>query len=178
LDKLGLSELVKRAQEARKVKEKSEKPRRYTDEFLKKIAEDYDKGLTWEELCKKYGVSKTTIRRAVIKFSKYGFYSTARKDKVTDELLKAIAKDYDKGLTWKEIREKYGVSHKTISRAITKYSQYGHGGKRAWVVTVRAHGRNHLLTLPLHLANKFGIKAGTKVKWKEEDGKLVLEVVE
>jgi hypothetical protein len=96
-----------------------------------------------------------------------------------DETLKAIAEDYDKGLTWQEIREKYKVSHKTISKAISRYSKWGlvGGGKRTFETVVRAHRRNRLTTIPLQICRLFDITPGTKLRWGVKDDKIVVEVV-
>jgi hypothetical protein len=98
--------------------------------------------------------------------------------KYDEDFLREIAKAYDEGMAWRDIEKKFNVSTTLIRKAVAMYSEVGFAKRRENIVKVRSHRNNILVTVPLHLAKRFNITVGKKVRWVVEKGKLVLEVVD
>lgn len=100
----------------------------------------YDKGYSWRKIIEKYGITWATISKRVksghlkSRNKKESLNSTKCKSKIIRKNKnkpridwEEIQKEYDKGISWRGITKKYGISSSSINYAI----------KRGWFKSTR-----------------------------------------
>ena len=100
-------------------KEEKEEPKRKVELPIEEIVKKWEKGATYKELSKEYGVSLSTIQYRI---SKYYEKEGKEKPKRRVELpIEEIVEKWEKGATYEDFSKEYGVSEHTISKKITEY---------------------------------------------------------
>ena len=100
-------------------KEEKEEPKRKVELPIEEIVKKWEKGATYKELSKEYGVSLSTIKYRI---SKYYEKEGKEKPKRRVELpIEEIVEKWEKGATYEDFSKEYGVSEHTISKKITEY---------------------------------------------------------
>ena len=86
---------------------------------IEEIVKKWEKGATYKELSKEYGVSLSTIKYRI---SKYYEKEGKEKPKRRVELpIEEIVEKWEKSATYEELSKEYGVSLSTIKYRISKY---------------------------------------------------------
>ena len=100
-------------------KEEKEEPKRKVELPIEEIVKKWEKGATYKDLSKEYGVSLSTIQYRI---SKYYEKEGKEKPKRRVELpIEEIVEKWEKGATYEDFSKEYGVSEHTISKKITEY---------------------------------------------------------
>jgi predicted DNA binding protein len=91
----------------------------FTPKQLIQLKASYEAGETTEQLGKRYGISKSAVRRRLIDLG----VTFRRKGKVllvTDAVKRKASTMRRRGVKWKEVGEKLGVNHQSIQAALSR----------------------------------------------------------
>ena len=90
---------------------------------IEEIVKKWEKGATYKELSKEYGVSLSTIKYRISKYyEKEGKEKPKRQSKQRINLpIEEIVKKWEKGAIQRDLSKEYGASRYTINKKISKY---------------------------------------------------------
>jgi hypothetical protein len=84
----------------------------------KLIIDDYNKGLGIRVICRKYNVSRSSIKRLLLqnscKIRQSAYYSTDKARQIDKETASLIIQEYEQGLSIRDIVKKHNVTRKAI----------------------------------------------------------------
>lgn len=91
------------------------------------IAEDWNNGLSEEEIIKKYNITKATLHKYLNKASKKGIEIKEQEEKQAklDPIYIQISRDWNDGISEENILKKYNVNKKTLQTYLSKARKKG-----------------------------------------------------